>query len=372
MAVLPTFNPEGRATDAADVANASANTMSSIMERVAQSRRANEEMDMRRQQFEIEKPVRIAEAQSQIATSGAQLASTKRQADLRTQFMSQSPGIMQEYENVASTGYLPPPEDEDGNPIGEGAPDWGSMYDGYQALAAKYAQYSVLPEGKQLIDSFQKAAFDAHANYISDQNMKGHQAIAESNRLAAEARALEAANSRIVVGAGHDAARVQSETIGATSRENVQGERNQGRASSAALGAYEKMAAEIDHASEKEEDTVIKANLRQQAADIRKKALALAAQPATPAEAAPAPEVHVNTSPATETPATEESATPAQAQSAQPSGKLYTIVSGHIQPPVGSPDEVKRALQQAVDDGLLTTDSARAYLISRGFRPKGQ
>ena len=222
MAVLPTFDPQGSAAEAPQVFNATAETTSSIMARAQQSQRAEQELEMKRQQFEVQKPVMMAKAQADIATAGAQLATTKRLQDLRTQFASIAPQAMQEYLQVAQTAYKPAPVDEDGNPTGEGAPDWVSQYEGYQDLRAKYSQFDVLPEGKQMLDSFEKSGFYAHTNYLADMKMRTDQAIAEENRQAAIYRADVGAASRETVGAGHDLARVQGDQITAGSRMDVE------------------------------------------------------------------------------------------------------------------------------------------------------
>jgi hypothetical protein len=305
MAVLPTFNPEGSAADAAQIFNASANTTSSIMDRAAQSKRADQQLEMQRQQFEIQKPVLMAQAQAQIAHAGAQLIATKKFADLDTQFSQQLPQIIQAREEIARGSYLPAPLDADGNPTGDGAPDWAGAYDAYNALAARLSPFSDLKEGKAIIDSINLAAFDAHTNFITDQTMKTHQAIAEQARQEAMNRAILGAQSREAVGAGHDAAKLQGDTIGATSRETVAGVNAGVRQNSSVMSAYTEIAKELDSAAEKESDSAIKAALLQKAQAARSK---VDQQATLPTAAAAAPTVSANTSMPSETPATTTSA----------------------------------------------------------------
>ena len=105
MAVIPTFEAEGRSTDASQSYLSGVNTGSSIMERAQASQRAQAQLEMQQQQFEIQKPVMMAQAQAQIAAQGAQLAGTKRLADLRTEFSNTSPQIMQEFQDAMDSGH---------------------------------------------------------------------------------------------------------------------------------------------------------------------------------------------------------------------------------------------------------------------------
>ena len=231
MAVIPSFDAEGKSTDSAQMYLQGADTGSSIMARAQSSQRAQAELEMKQQVFDIQKPVLMAQAQAEWADAGAKLAATKRTADLRTEFANTAPQIMQEFQNVTDSGYINPPKDPDtGETLAYGTPDYQTKYDGYQALAAKYSKFGVLPAGKALIDELQKSAFDTHASMLADIGMKTHQAIAQYtqdqinarslgmnlNRLdmqglkneGAEAVAGTRAGAQVQVGAGHDQARL--------------------------------------------------------------------------------------------------------------------------------------------------------------------
>jgi len=196
MAVLPTFDPQGRATDASQVANTTRDSMSSMMERAAESRRQDQQLAMQKEQWDFQKPIMQAKANADMQEFGAKMYAVKQTQDLRAQFNASVPQIMAEIAQVDRSAYVPPNQqtpttegpagaDEFRTPLPNtpgskvapqqntmGDTDWAGQAQRYDTLAAKLSPFAGLREGKALIDTLQAQGLQAHARFLASAQQK--------------------------------------------------------------------------------------------------------------------------------------------------------------------------------------------------------
>lgn len=182
MPGLPEFMPAQSPSEASRVANETAMTRariaesrSSIMERAAQSQRAQQQLELEREKWDVMRPVLQAQAGANIAMAGAELANAKATQDARARMATAFPQAQREFELMSTLSYQPAPVDADGNPKVddqgnpvEGQRDWQGAFEGYQDLAAKYNWMSLVPEGRQFLDRVHEQAISAHQMVMAD------------------------------------------------------------------------------------------------------------------------------------------------------------------------------------------------------------
>lgn len=313
-----------------------------------------QQQQLNQQQIEANKvlaPLHEAEAKAKIVGAGAAIATNTRIADLRTQAAAAAPTAQDEY--LSATGLA----------------DWNEQELELGRMQAKYAWMGNVPEYKGFLDSIDKARSNAINRALMDQKIEEAHFHAETAAEARMAAAETAATSREAVaetnaGARKDvaetnaAARVDSTTIAAGSRSASSTANREARATEDEYKASQRAAIVADQNAAK----ASAAGNEEQAAAHRKEAEQFRAQAKAVHQK---PEEPVKfTVPgldgAPEKPAKKLYTPPAQAGGAP-----------QFSPAVKTPEDVLSAMQQMVNDGVVSPDQARETLKKLGFKPKG-
>lgn len=162
MAVLPQFTPSQAPDTPAELSLQGAQAGQSWMNQTqarsiqaAQEQRA-QAMEQRQQaQFQAFLPALVAKSQADMASAQNDVASATLQQQLRGQWQSLKPQVIQDLASINDPGNQPVDED--------GTPDWNARYNKYENLQAKYGALALLPEGKQyyqMIEDGKKNAFN--------------------------------------------------------------------------------------------------------------------------------------------------------------------------------------------------------------------
>lgn len=115
-------------------------------------------------QQQILTPVLQAKANADIAGARNDLASAQYQQDLRAQWQSLKPQLVQDYGQVMDPNNITYEAD--------GTPDWTARYNQLETMEAKYAPLADLPEGKAyytMIQNAKKNAFAMAAQHLQAQ-----------------------------------------------------------------------------------------------------------------------------------------------------------------------------------------------------------
>ena len=131
----------------------------SIMERKQEMRQREQAMamqqqaqDLQREKWEIEKPLKLQEAQTATMQYGASLATQQQFLKLREEFAKAAPQLQSDLEKAGEV-----PLDADGNP------DFDAAWQNFSRVSAKYQKYSMLPEAKAPLDFADKQTIQ-HSN----------------------------------------------------------------------------------------------------------------------------------------------------------------------------------------------------------------
>lgn len=333
-----------RGITAVDSFDAGVNQNQSMMQRASQIRQSQQMEQMRQQQIAAETvlaPLRAAEAKAKIIGAGSAITNHTEQENLKAQAAAASVGANTEFNDAIKLA------------------DWDSQSAELSRLQAKYSWMNNVRDdkGQSLYSGFLKTIDEARANAIirskTDQTLEAAQTRAEtaaSARMDASGNSLEArkyvadasAQSRETVAAINAAAK---ETTAAGSQ-GASMDRTMVHGLNVAAIEADKEALKFDQAGEEAK-----------AAEARRTAESFRAQAKEKATKPMPTEFNV----------------PNVTKSA--GQKLYTPpVDGgapSFTPAVKTPDDVLSAMQQMVNDGVITADQARETLGKLGFKKKG-
>lgn len=348
------FIPAAPVGFSADQAYRGVEDQQSMMMRASQLRQQQQMEQLRQQQIAentVLAPLREAQAKAQIISAGSSITNHTEMENLKAQAAAASVGANNEFNEALKLA------------------DWNSQSDELSRLQAKYAWMGNVRDDKnnQLYGGFLKAVDEARANAIirakTDQQLEADQLKAETM---AQVRP-------VIAQIGADS-RVQSAQIAAGSRENVAATTTAARKDIATathdasmdrteVRGYQQAAIQADREALKfaeNGDDEKAAEARRTAENFRTQAKAKATKPAADTFSVP----NVTDKGASSTGVTADG---------QP--KLYTPPSDG-QPPaftpaVKTPGDVLSAMQQMVNDGVITADQARETLTKLGFKKKG-
>jgi hypothetical protein len=378
------FTPAAAPGYAVDAAINGYTSGQSIMQRAQAMRFAQQDQDRQNAQWAVMQPVLQAKGQADIANAQATLQNAAAVQRLRAQFGTDSVQAQQDYQDAMQE----------------------ASYDNQAAalsrVAQKYAYFSLIPEGKPFLQSVQDQQIQAHQNYMLDSHIdaerdltdqRAQNAIELEKQKAAnmqalytqigkgktqEQRLLDEANEAYANGdkAGGDALMAvinRKGTIPAGSLSQAQqiAQLKTDAARYRAIGENDladKLEARATYYSNPNagrglDPAALITNLQSLYGGGGR-----ATSPA-PVSAPPvAPQV-VSTAPVVANP------TPATAAPvAQAAGKLYVVDPAtqtvRVAPNVRDPKQILAAVQQMVDDGVITTDQGRAQLDKLGFKRK--
>lgn len=174
MAVIPEFMPMQAPGTQAGLDLAGENDAQSWMTQAAQrsqiqantqgTEATTQETQLRSAMFQAQLPALTAKAQADVASAKNEIDSATLQQNLRGEWQSQKPQVVQDIADITDPNNIPKEAD--------GTPDWGAIYNKYENLQAKYASLNLLPEGKpyyNMIDEGKKNAFDMAARHATAQ-----------------------------------------------------------------------------------------------------------------------------------------------------------------------------------------------------------
>ena len=153
-----------------DTYRQAADTTLSIMERKQAARQREQAMamqqqaqDLLREKWEIEKPLKLQEAQTATMQYGASLATQQQFLKLREEFAKAAPQLQADLEKAGEI-----PLDADGNP------DFDAAWQNFSRVSAKYQKYSMLPEAKAPLDFADKQTIQhsARAGILATEKLK--------------------------------------------------------------------------------------------------------------------------------------------------------------------------------------------------------
>lgn len=374
-AVIPQFEPEGSPGETVGISTQVGNATSSWATQAQQRAASRQNMQQQAAQFQIMQPVLQAKAQADITGSMAQIANAKRMEQFRTEANTAAPQAQQEFLDATKIA------------------DWDEQANELGALQAKYSFMGNIPEYKPFLDAVDNARHKAETRALMDKTME-----AKQNQLDAlvqgrsDVAAQNAATREDVAQIGADA-RTGAATIGATAR--TQAAQIGGDARVAAAGVRANQPAEIERLNNRAQALELEAQdpdldpaesqiYRTTAQQLRNRAgilgrdtgeataatMTQAQQAPKPKAARPAGKGSGGIAPITFNVPGEQGAenTPAEQ-------KLYVVPTDgsppQFSPQVKSPQDVIKATQQMVDDGVITADQARETLTKLGFKKKG-
>jgi len=387
MPVLPEFMPEGRPGEAADNF-AQGRTEGESWMTMEQNRQIAAQQEQERQQAAIDEhnkmiamlPAIHAQAQANVVSANAQVALTTQQQQLIAKSAIVAPSAQNEF--LDALQYADPQ----------------TQFDELGKLQAKYNWLKLNPQYQPMIDAIDKARGDAFhmltANNLADATLQRTEALVggrtdvasiqvQQRQQAAEAARQARITAAQIMAEGRESAasmmagsRVQSATISAQSRTNkLAGDLKSLQAGQDA----ENQAAQ--EAIDNNDPELAKLHLRraQEFQDAATKASTYAGNAPTEPQTAPPPSAKKKPAPVDNSPPAEVHFTPpeglatSETKSSEP--KLYTPPSQPGQTPTFTPavktaPDVLKAMQQMVNDGVITPDQARETLKKLGFKPK--
>lgn len=352
MPVLPTFEPGGRPGEAAqslvEGVNAGESWMSQAQNRQIQQQQAQD----LHAEFLAKLPAIQAKSTADTVTAASSIALATRMQGLRAQAAIAAPTANNEFLDAMQLA------------------DPQYQFSELGRLQAKYAWMKNLPEYQPFLDAVDKSRGDAFhlvtANNLADATLErtqalvsGRQDIAETVAGSRQAVAETQAGARETAAEIAGKSRVDAATIRATAPKNYELETtmklmqdaiDDGDAEGAAV--YAARVAKLNHVHVTEDEIVAGA----------KPANTTVTPKARPKSSAPPAPVtfrvpNVN------------------ASGGAPAPKLYIAPQNpdeapQLAPSVKTPEDVLHAYQQMVDDGVITSESAREALTKLGFRRK--
>jgi hypothetical protein len=356
-----------------DAAFSGANQMQSLMDRGQMMRQRQEMADRQREIYEVGKPVMEAKAQADLALAQGTLQNAKLLQDLRGKFGGDSVAAAKELQDAMQAG------------------DYQAITDKLSQVQQKYAYFNLLPEGKPFIDTVKEFQLQSHNDSILNRHTLSQMDIQDEshkNRMlelqtrGAQLKELYAQTGKGQTVNARDEAKAQEyEAAGDYEAANrLRSSMNQKNTPKPGPVTRSGQVARFNQAiqdadakaleAEDQGDVELAARWHQESAD---QAQAKKNYLVRPAGQNPDFSHWTGGAPAnpggTGVPGTK--ATPAKAA---PAAKLYVIdpVSKAVTlpPTMKEPKQALTAIQQALDDGVITPDAARAQLEKLGFKKK--
>jgi len=345
-----TFSPAG--VGAFDSFDKGVEAQQSMMQRASNLRQSQQMEQLRAQEIaqrEALMPVVRAKAQADQISAVASIANNARMEHLRGQAAAVSKTANDEFLDVMQLA------------------DFDTKARELAGLQAKYQWMSLITEYKGFIDTLNDERLKAHGSAIADAHMDqqleasqlGYERAIEVAKIGAGSRQAVAettAGSRETVAETTAKARAASDAT----RAAISDENRAARVTLTKVKGLQQSAIQADKDAAKAAaagDDANAAVYRKHAAEYRAAAEAATAEPPPPVE--------FKVPGAEDTPAREESpklyeppAQPGEAPSFSPSVK--------------KPEDVLSAMQQMVNDGVISADEARATLEKLGFKRKGK
>ncbi len=367
MAVA-TFQPgplSARGVTGTDLFDSGVEAQQSMMQRASNIRQSQQMEEMRAQEIQKQRilmPVLQAKAQADQISAVSSIANATRIQNLRGQAGAVSKAANDEFLDAMQLA------------------DWNEKANTLAGLQAKYQWMSLIPEYKGFVDTINDERLKAHGAAIADAKMEeqltaadiAHQRAIEVATIGAGAKttaAETAAGSRQAVADTNAGSRVEVAKISAGGH----AENRDARINIAKYKALQQSALDADRQAAKATDDDQAKLLRQHAEQFRAAAEKELAKPAEPVKFnVPGAEAGATPTAPEDTPATEE--TPAEDAQEK---KLYVPPaqpgeSPQFSPSVKKPEDVLAAMQQMVNDGVVTPEQARDTLKKLGFKPKGK
>lgn len=349
-----TFQPAAPVGSSVNAAYQGIDAGTSLMERASRMQSERQMQQMREQQMQeaqILMPVIRAKAQADQISAVASIANNARMENLRGQAAAVSKLANDEFLDVLQLA------------------DFNSKATALAGLQAKYQWMSIVPEFKGFVDTINEERIKAHGSAVADANME-RQLSQEDTRFE---RAIQVAE----IGAG---ARRDVAAVGAESRENVAGTQAQSRETVAKVAGdtrrdiagdergarvtlqkvrgLQQSALQADRDAAKATAAGDGAN-----AEVYRKHAAEYRQQAEQAMQEPEPQQDFTIPGITEDAPAQE---PKLYQPPAAPGETPSFTSA-----VKKPEDVLSAMQQMVNDGVISADEARATLQKLGFKKKG-
>lgn len=345
MPVLPDFQPEGRPGEAADALVQGVNSGQSWMAQ-SQARQLQAQQAQDQHLEAIAKlPATQARARADIVTAGSSIALATRMQNLRTQAAATAPTANNEFLDAMQLA------------------DPAMQFQELGTLQAKYAWMKTVPEYQPFLDALDKARGDAFhlvtANNLAAATLERTNALVSGRQETAETNA----NTRLAV----------AETT-AGSRETVADTAAKSRVDAATVRANAPKSYELETTMKLAQDAI-------DAGDAEGAAIYAARVAKLNHYHVTEDEMAAGAKPAAATPALKKSPAPAKptefnVPNVTPKPKLYVPpaqpgATPTFSPSVKTPDDIIHAMQQMVDDGVVTPEQARETLQKLGFKKKG-
>lgn len=330
----------------------------SIMQRASQLRQAQQMEQMRAQEIEKQRvlaPVIAAKAHADQISAVSSIANAARIQNLRGQAAAVSKPANDEFLDVMQLA------------------DWNEKASALAGLQAKYQWMSLIPEYKGFVDTINDERIKAHGSAVADARMEEQLTAAQIAADTRESVATTMAGSRQAVADTQAAAKTTVADTAAGARVTSAQLSAEGHAASremridlAKYKALQQSALDADRQAAKATDEDAAKLYRKHAEEFRAQAEKELAKPADPVNFNVAPAPAAEPVAPEDTPAEEDGATKLYTPPAQ-EGEAPTFTTA-----VKKPEDVLTAMQQMVNDGVVTADQARQTLKKLGFTKKGK
>lgn len=354
-----TFSPSG--VGAFDSFNSGVGAEQSMMQRASAIRQSQQMEQMNAQEIaqrQILAPVIQAKAQADIISAKSAIANSTRIQALRGQAAAVSKDANNEFLDVMQLA------------------DFNSKATALAGLQAKYQWMSLIPEYKGFVDTINEERVKAHGSAIADANMERQleeenirygRAVDVANITAGARRDVADVNagSRETVATTNADARIKSAETTATARSDTADKNREARVTIQKAKGLQQSAIQADKEAAKAStagDEINAAVYRKHAAEYRSQAETALAEPPEPVKfSVPGA----------------DGVTPEDTPAKETSARLYVPPEKPGETPsfssaVKKPEDVLSAVQQMVNDGVISEDQARDTLTKLGFKKKGK
>lgn len=339
-----------------------------MMQRASALRQSQQMEQMRAEEIQKQQillPVIKAKAQADQISAVSSIANATRIANFRGQAAAVSKPANDEFLDAMQLA------------------DWNEKASALAALQAKYQWMSLIPEYKGFVDTINDERLKAHGAAVADAKMEEQLTAAQIAADTRQSVAETLAGSRTAVAETSAGARRDVADTNAGARVTAAQLSAEGHAASretrldiAKYKALQQSALDADRQAAKATDEDAAKLYRKHAEEFRAQAEKELAKPADPVKFnVPGGDGVSSPSASPEDTPAEEPAAPEDTQAEEP--KLYTPPAEAGGTPtftsaVKKPEDVLAAVQQMVNDGVITPDQARETLKKLGFKPKGK
>lgn len=272
MAVLPQFDPEGKPGEGAQMGIQAANAAQSWMDQ-AQNRQMQANQDARQQmasqraqeEFQATLPALNAKADADRLMFNNKASAAAVEQQFRASHAQDLPMMAQEIMDASGPMATPATQED-------GSPDWESRSRDLEALQAKWAGMSILPEAAPYVDKINNLVANAHLMATTQYTLQSRTALAQAKLEEAQNIAAMNAASRESIATTGAAARTGSAQITANARTTAAATGAGARIDIAQMNEFSRAAEDYENAALKETDPVKAAALMQKANAFRDKA----------------------------------------------------------------------------------------------------